>query len=67
MAIERYDPDSTNIDFAEYDPDTRTLTVTFLRDGREYTSENVTPQEWDDFKLAPSAGSFYARVFRNRF
>ena len=66
MAVEQFTPISTNIDSAEFDPDARTITVTFLRNGESYVVPDATADEWRRFQLAPSAGKFYNENFRSR-
>lgn len=66
MATETFTPISSNIDTVEWDSETGAMDVTFLRNGATYTVQNVTPEEWRRFQMAPSAGSFFIANFKNR-
>lgn len=46
---------SSNLDSHEYNPQTKTLTVNF-KSGKTYEYSGVSPQEYDAFDKAPSAG-----------
>lgn len=53
---------STNLDTGQYDADTKTLTITFLK-GQSYQWDRVDPVMWDRLKSAPSAGIFLRENF----
>ncbi len=59
---DQYQFNSSNIDTGTYDPDTRTMTITFNK-GATYTWDRVDPVMWDRLKSAPSAGRFLRENF----
>lgn len=59
--------DSSNVASASFNSETGEATVTFLRDGRTYSTSQMTPELWDAFKDAPSAGRFYAANLKDLF
>jgi hypothetical protein len=55
---------SSWIDSAEFDEETGTMTISLL--GQEY--EYSIPQElWEEFKSAPSLGSFYENFIKGKY
>lgn len=59
--------DSSNVASASFNSKTREASVTFLRDGRTYQTDQMTPELWDAFKEAPSAGRFYREHLKDLF
>lgn len=57
---------SSNLESAEYDGQTQTLTVTFLN-GDEYSYDGVPPEIYRGLTLAGSAGKYFHRHIRDRF
>ena len=57
---------STAIRRFHYEPETRTLTVTFVS-GQEYAYEDVPPETARDFREAFSKGRFFQAQVRDRF
>lgn len=57
---------SSNVKDADYDEQTRSLTVTF-RDGRSYRHSGVDKETAMEFESAPSAGSFFNSRIKGRF
>lgn len=51
-------PDSSLIASGRYDPDTRTLTLTFTS-GKSYTYSVVTPEMWEALCMAASKGKVF--------
>lgn len=49
---------STNISSVEYNEETGELTVVF-KSGGEMVFQGVTPEEYQDFLQAPSAGKYF--------
>lgn len=66
MAIEKADFGSSNLDTAEYDTDTETLTINFYS-GSSYEYYNVPQGVWSGLQAAGSAGSYFHRVVKPRF
>lgn len=58
-----YEPKSSHMKRAEYDPEARTLSVTFLTD-KTYTHINVPRETFENFQKFPSAGKFYHQVIK---
>ena len=58
---------SSNIDSAQYDPQTQQLDVTFLRTGATYSYPGVPVSVWEAFKNAPSAGHFLRQEIAGRY
>jgi KTSC domain len=56
---------SSAIPFAEYDPATEEMTVTFSN-GQSYTHSGVSEEEYDAFVLSPSPGRTWWSVFKGR-
>lgn len=52
---------STNVSSAEWDPDKREATVTFLN-GRRYLAQEFGDYEWRSAKEAASPGSFFRNL-----
>lgn len=59
-------PDSSVIQAADYDPDTRTLDVTFTS-GRRYAYFNVPDWEFDGLVTATSAGEYFNTRIRDQY
>lgn len=57
---------STNVQGAEYDPDTQQLTVSFLGGNAGYYS-SVPSEEADAFERAASPGSYVHAYLKTRF
>lgn len=57
---------SSNLDWIDYDPSTKTLKVKFLS-GAEYHYENVTQPAYDAFRDAKSHGSHLAKYIKNAY
>jgi hypothetical protein len=57
---------STAIRRFHYEPETRTLYVTFVS-GQEYAYEDVPPELARDFRAARSKGRFFQERVRDRF
>ena len=58
MAVETADVDSSMLSGASYDADAETLTVQ-MNNGRTYSTNNITPEQWQEFMDSPSKGSWY--------
>ena len=56
---------SSAIPFAEYDPETEEMTVTFVN-GQSYTTSGVSLEDYLSFIRSPSPGRTYNSVFRGR-
>jgi hypothetical protein len=56
---------SSAIPFAEYDPATEEMTVTFAN-GQSYTYSGVSEEEYTAFIESPSPGRTWHSVFRGR-
>jgi hypothetical protein len=65
MTVETWVFDSSNLASADYDPDTGQATILFRRGG--VYSGHLTPELWDKFKDAPSAGRFYHAHLKDLF
>jgi|HubBroStandDraft_6_1064221.scaffolds.fasta_scaffold04429_16 hypothetical protein len=59
--------DSSNVASASFNKKTGEATVVFARDGRTYSTDHMTPELWDAFKDAPSAGRFYNANLKDLF
>ena len=59
-------PDSSVIRTADYDPDARTLDVTF-KSGRRYTYFGVPDWEFDGLVTATSAGEYFNTRIRDQY
>lgn len=57
--------ESSNIAARGYDPATNTLRVKFTS-GATYDIADVSPESYDDFCKAPSAGKFYSANYRSK-
>lgn len=55
---------SSNLESAEYDPDSEDLTLTF-QSGARYLYRNVPLRTFRQLQQAPSAGQFFYRKIRN--
>lgn len=64
MALEQFVPSSTMIAESTYDADQGVMTVV-MKSGRSYDTE-VTPEQWAEFKQAPSAGRWYRQNILGR-
>jgi hypothetical protein len=64
--IDTFDPASTNILAVEYDTDTKEMRITFVS-GDVYSYANVPQEVFAAFKTAPSAGSFFYRLIKDRY
>lgn len=58
--------DSSNITSAGYDPDKRVLEIEFHH-GKRYRYTDVEPETWEDFRDAPSAGSYHRRYIAGHY
>lgn len=67
MPAEEFQFASTNIDRAAYDPDSRTLEVSFLRTGDTYTYQGVPADVWRNFTRSLSPGRFLATEIKGRY
>ena len=56
---------SSAIPFAEYDPETEEMTVTFTN-GQSYTASGVSMEEYEAFVQSPSPGRTWNAVFKGR-
>lgn len=65
LEVRRVRLNSSAIPYAEYDPETSSMQVTF-RSGATYTHENVDQGEFDAFINAPSPGRYWHEVFKGR-
>ena len=59
-------PNSSVISAADYDPDARTLDVTFTT-GRRYTYFGVPDREYDGLITASSAGEYFNTHIRGEY
>ena len=57
---------STVITAMSYDPEQRTLTIVFRGERGTYRYYNVTQEEYDEFRSAPSKGAFLNHTFKGR-
>lgn len=58
-----YEPNSSHMKLAQYDPEAKTLAVTFLT-GKTYTHKNVSRETFENLQKFPSAGKFYHQVIK---
>lgn len=49
-----------------YDAEQRTLTITYRGNRGTYRYYDVAPEEYDEFRSAPSKGSFLNHTFKGR-
>lgn len=56
-------PGSSNLQSAEYDPESEDLTITF-RDQSQYLYRNVPPHVYRKLQTAPSAGEYFNRQIK---
>ena len=59
-------PDSSNLAIALYNRDTRELEVTFHH-GKTYCYSGVDPETWQEFREAPSTGTYYREYIDGHF
>jgi hypothetical protein len=57
---------STVIAAIGYDAEQRTLTIVFRGKRGTYRYHNVSPEEYDEFRSAPSKGAFLNHTFKAR-
>jgi hypothetical protein len=57
---------SSHIAEAEYERDTKTLTVTF-QDGSTFAYRGVPVEVWGGMQTTPSVGSFFHRQIKGRY
>jgi hypothetical protein len=57
---------SSNLDSAEYDAETRQMTIRF-KGGTVYTYEDVDQATYDGLMTAPSPGSYFVSKIRDVF
>lgn len=57
---------SSNVESIGYDSETQTLRVSFLN-GSTYEYKNVPDIEFENFKNAPSIGSYLAHNIKGRY
>lgn len=55
MAKQLFAPDSTNVNLAEYDSDTKELFITF-KGNRRYLYKNISQYFWDNLTASTSFG-----------
>jgi len=67
MAAEDFQFASTNIDRGSYDPETRVMTLTFLRTFDTYEYQGVPPEAWNALKGALSPGRLFATEIKGRY
>ena len=65
MAVDTYSPMSTFIADAQFDDEQQIMTVTTVG-GRSYDTP-MTPDQWQSFKQAPSAGRWYRQMVLGKF
>ncbi|OOZ68819.1 hypothetical protein BOW50_11355 [Solemya velum gill symbiont] len=58
-------PYSSFVNGAEYDSDTGTMTIDL--NGRTYEYDDVSKDDWEDFKDSPSAGQGYNRYIKRNY
>jgi hypothetical protein len=58
--------DSANLAFAEYDPETKALEITF-KNGWKYRYKDVPHEVFNDLCSAESAGRFHAAEIKNTY
>lgn len=58
---------STNIAAIQWDPETKDLLVTFVRQGRQYIAHQVDARTAEGFSRAPSAGQYYNNFIRDQY
>ena len=58
--------ESSNIDHAEYDEETKVMTVFFLS-GSVYEYANVPKRQWGNYVAAPSKGRFFYHFIRTTY
>jgi hypothetical protein len=58
---------STAIARLEYDPPTQSLTITFARDGSQYTLTGIAEIEAHRFATAESPGRYFNSYVRGRY
>ena len=66
MAIQSFNPASSNVENVSFDDSTDTLTVAFA-DGASYEYLNVPASVYRSFQAAPSAGQFVHRNLKGRY
>ncbi len=59
-------PNSTNLQSAEYDPETRVLSITFKR-GVSYSYADVDEATYNSLLSAGSPGAYFAANIRDKF
>ena len=57
---------STVIAAMHYDAEQRTLTIVYRGKRGTYRYYNVSPEEYDEFRSAPSKGAFLNHTFKGR-
>jgi len=60
-------PGSSALAGAEYNPDTRVLTITFKGGGQSYTYLDVPPDTWEQLVLADSPGTFWRNSIKDQY
>ncbi len=63
---ELWEFDSSVLSLGLYERDTQELTLEF-QSGKDYTYRNISPEVWEEFKEAPSAGQFYNREIKGQY
>ncbi len=66
-ALRQSFPGSSAIQSAEYDPDTRTLTVGFKGGSLGYTYRQVPPDVWEQLVTADSPGTFWRESIKDQY
>ena len=65
MSKDQFSPKSSFLTLAEYDNDSRLMTVTF-KNGTSYHYLNVFSTNWLSFKQSPDHSSFYSRGIKGK-
>ncbi|MEB3281244.1 MAG: KTSC domain-containing protein [Lyngbya sp.] len=63
---ELWEFNSSVLSFGLYERDTQELTLEF-QSGKDYTYRNISPEVWEEFKEAESAGQFYNREIKGQY
>jgi hypothetical protein len=66
VAIEDIPVDSSMLSRARYDDEAQNLTVTMAKGGKEYSTDGVTKEMWQDFLAAPSKGQWWLANVKGR-
>ena len=66
-AVELQPVESSWLDKAGYDPETRTLTIRMKYSSDVYEYQGVPEEVWRDFQAAESKGAFFAANIQNAY